>query len=237
MALFPDFVPVWVAILFLVAIFFPIFMIAKLAKKGTPSAGKYNKAYLAVVGFYFVYLTYVSLAAFNGWFEEVSLPPKILKLTMMPLLGVLFLVVFNLSVYKKIVDQLPLSDLVGVHIFRLIGSTFLILGFYQALPSSIALIAGLGDVITAVSSVFVARAIQQNKPYARRLTWFWNTFGLLDILATSATALILTKLSIETGTQGVDALAVFPFCFIPAFAPATILFLHASVYRKLLRTQ
>jgi len=230
-ALFPDFVPTWVALLFLVAIFFPIFMIAKLAKKGSKS----NKVCLAVIGFYFVYLTYVSLASFNGWFDEVSLPPKILKLTMIPLLGFLFVVVFNLPIYKKIVDQLLLSDLVGVHIFRLIGSTFLILGFYQALPSSIALIAGLGDVITAVSSVFVAQALQQNKSYARKLTWFWNTFGLLDIIATSATALILTKLSIETGTQGVDALAVFPFCFIPAFAPATILFLHASVYRKLLR--
>ena len=152
---------------------------------------------------------------------------------MMPLLGFLLIIIFNLPIYKSTLKILQLADLVRIHIFRLIGTTFLLLGFYQALPSSIALLAGFGDIITAVSSIFVARAIQNNKAYAIKLTWFWNTFGLLDILATSATAFILTKLAIETGSQGVDALAVFPFCFIPAFAPATIIFLHLSVYRKL----
>jgi hypothetical protein len=38
----------------------------------------------------------------------------------------------------------------------------------------------------------------------------------------------------QTAAQGVEALASFPFSFIPAFAPATIIFLHLSVYRKLL---
>ena len=234
MTIFPQFVPVWISCLFLIAILFPIFMIANLAKKGLQNALSAKKVYLFIVGFYLVYLVYVSFAAFNGWFDEVSLPPIILKFTMIPLLGFLLLFIFNLPVYKSIVKNLPLSDLVSIHIFRLIGSFFLILGFYKALPSSISLLAGIGDIVTAVSSIFVARAIQNNKSYAIKLSWFWNTFGLLDILATSATAFILTKLSIETGSQGVDALAAFPFCFIPAFAPATIIFLHLTVYRKLL---
>jgi len=234
MTIFSPFVPTWVSILFLTAILFPIFMIANLAKKGIQNPIKAKKVYLSIIGFYFSYLTYVSFAAFNGWFDEVSLPPKILKLTMMPLLAFLLLVIFNLAIYKSILKNLLLSDLVKIHIFRLIGSFFLILGFYNALPSSIALLAGFGDVITATSSIFVAKAIEQNKSYAHKLTWAWNTFGFLDIIATSATAFILTKLSIETGSQGVDALAAFPFCFIPAFAPATIIFLHLSIYRKLL---
>ncbi len=231
---FSDFVPVWISVLFLIAILFPVFMIAGLGRKGGQTPGQGNKIYGFILGFYFIYLAYVSFACLNGWFDEVSLPPKILKLTMMPLLVFLLLVIFNLPIYKSILSKLELSDLVKVHIFRLVGSFFLILGFFEALPLSIALLAGLGDVITAVSSIFVARAVKENKPYARKLTWAWNTFGLVDILATSATAFILTKLSIETGSQGVDALAAFPFCFIPAFAPATIIFLHISIYRKLL---
>lgn len=234
MIVFSQYVPIGVSILFLIAICFPIFMIANLAKKGVQNPLRAKKVYLSIVGFYLAYLAYVSFAAFNGWFEEVSLPPKILRLTMLPLLGFLLIVIFNLPIYKAILKNLQLADLVSIHIFRLIGTFFLILGFYKALPSSISLLAGLGDVITAISSIFVAKAIQNNKSYAITLTWLWNTFGLLDILATSATAFILTKLSIETGSQGVDALAVFPFCFIPAFAPATIIFLHLTVYRKLL---
>lgn len=235
MTLLSDFVPTWVSVLFLIAFCFPVFMVANLAKKGVPEVGKANRVYFTVLAFYILYLIYVSFAAFNGWFDEVSLPPKILKITMMPLLAFLLLVVFNLPIYKSILKNLQLADLVQIHIFRLIGSFFLILGFFKALPSSIAMLAGCGDVITAVSSIFVANAIRQKKTYANTLTWVWNTFGFLDILATSATAYILTKLSIETGSQGVEALGAFPFCFIPAFAPATIIFLHLSVYRKLLK--
>jgi len=46
-------------------------------------------------------------------------------------------------------------------------------------------------------------------------------------------AIIFTKISIDRGIQGVEFLAEFPFCFIPAFAPPTIIFLHLLVYRKL----
>jgi hypothetical protein len=33
--------------------------------------------------------------------------------------------------------------------------------------------------------------------------------------------------------MGVDTLAVFPFCIIPAFAPPTILLIHLAVFQKL----
>lgn len=234
MSFFTTLAPIWVSILFLLVITIPIFLIANLAKKGSENPDNGKKNYLAVLIFYGLYLIYVSIACFKGLFVEATLPPKILKFTMVPLLLFLMIVIFNLSKYKSILNRLDITDLIGVHIFRLIGSFFLILGFYKALPSSIALIAGLGDVITALSSIFVVKCIKERKSYARTLSYIWNTFGFLDIIATSATAFILTKISIETGAQGVDVLGAFPFCFIPAFAPATIIFLHMSIYRKLL---
>jgi hypothetical protein len=45
--------------------------------------------------------------------------------------------------------------------------------------------------------------------------------------------LITTKFSIENGAQGVLEIANFPFCLIPAFAPATILFVHILIFKKL----
>ncbi len=220
-------VPILFSVLFLVAFAFPIGMVARLAGKGKVKNGLW-----IVAGFYTLYLAIVAFASHFGFFDEVILPPKIVLTTTLPL-AVLVTIIFGTAACKKANAILELEDLVKVHIFRLIGSTFLILFLYELLPKPFALIAGIGDVLTAISSVFVAKAIRNQKSYARKLTYVWNTFGLMDILITSAMAIIFTKISIDNNVQGVEFLAEFPFCFIPAFAPPTIIFMHLLVFRKL----
>lgn len=225
-------IPIWVSILFLIAIPIPIILIARLARKGTSSSTK-NTVFYGILGFFAFYFSYVAYGSLNGLFEKVSLPPIILQYTTLPLALLLFGVVFNLSIYHKILQNTKIEDLVSLHIFRLIGVFFVILAHYETLPKYFALIAGFGDMISAISSIFVANAIRQNRQYARNLTYIWNTFGLIDILFTAISAFVLTKISIDTGALGVDTLATFPFCFIPAFAPPTIIFFHISIYKKL----
>lgn len=225
-------VPQWISTSFL--LFFPIviILITLLVKKSAPN-DEQSRILWTVLGFCVLYLGYVTLCSFNGLFNRVSLPPSVLLYTTFPLAIFLFGVVINLKVYKTLVEKALLQDLIRVHIFRLIGVFFILLAFHDALPKPFALIAGLGDMITAITSLFVAKAVENQKPYARKLTYIWNTFGLLDILFTAIMANILTKISIDTGAMGVDTLAKFPFCYIPAFAPPTIIFLHFTVYKKL----
>jgi len=123
-----------------------------------------------------------------------------------------------------------------VHIFRLIGIFFLLLAFHDALPKLFAIVAGLGDILTSITCIFVAKSIKQQKTYAKTLALLWNTFGLMDIMFTAVTAIVLTKLSIDNGTMGVDTLARFPFCLIPAFAPPIIIFLHIAIFKKVKKT-
>jgi DNA-binding transcriptional MocR family regulator len=59
------------------------------------------------------------------------------------------------------------------------------------------------------------------------------TSGATQALFTAIAANVLTKISIETGSMGVDSLAMFPFCIIPAFAPPTILLLHWAIFQKM----
>jgi len=225
--MFSDQIPFLFSMSFLIAFTAPLYLIGQLAAKANIKNGK-----LLITGFYSLSLLAVSIASLNGLFEQIMLPPKIVLCTTLPL--ALFLVfIFNTKSCKKANKLLPLHNLVGVHIFRLIGSTFLILLMYDLLPKPFAIFAGTGDLITAISSVFVVKAIRNNKPYAKRLTYLWNTFGMVDIVITSAMAIIFTKISIDTNVMGVEFLAQFPFCFIPAFAPPTIIFLHLLVYRKL----
>lgn len=226
------FVPEWVSILFLIAIPIPIILIAFLARKASPTTKK-NKVFYSILGFFAVYLSYVTVGSFNDLFNKVFFPPIVLLFTTFPFLIFFFTIVINLSIFKVIIRNVKLEDIVKIHVFRLIGVFFVILAYYETLPTFFALIAGFGDIISAVASIFVAKAIEDNKPYARRLTYIWNTFGLADIAFTAISAIILTKISIDTGSMGVDTLARFPLCFIPAIAPPTIVFLHVAIYQKL----
>jgi hypothetical protein len=230
--IFTSFIPTWVSILFLIVIPIPVFLIAFLAKKGAEKIQK-NRVFYSILCFYGVYFLYVSLASINGLFEKAALPPTILKLSTLPLFLFLFGVIFNLTIYKTILESLSLQTLIKVHIFRLIGVFFILLAYFESLPKFFAMVAGIGDMVTAITSIFVAKAISKNKNYAVKLAYLWNTFGFIDILFTSVSAFVLTKISMDTGALGVEMLAKFPFCLIPAFAPPTIVFLHMAIYKKL----
>lgn len=224
--------PDWLSIVFIFAISIAVILIASAAKRNSPPQ-KQNIVFVSVLLFFAVYFAYVFFAGKMGLFQAVSLPPKILLFTTFPYAILLFGLIEKLSITKQIVEKSTISDLISLHIFRLIGSTFIIIALYDSLPKSFAFIAGFGDVVTAITSIFVVNAINKQKSYAKNLTFVWNTFGLLDIIITAIMANVFTKISIETGTMGVDTLAKFPFSLIPAFAPPTIIFLHVMIYRKL----
>lgn len=225
--MFPYQVPILLSVLFLIAFIFPVVMVARLAQKGAIKNG-----FQKVLVFYSLYLTIVAIASLNGFFDTVMLPPKIVLTTTLPL-AIFLTLLFGTEVCKRANKILTLEQLVGIHIFRLIGSFFIILWLHDLLPTPFALMAGIGDILTAITSIFIVKAIRNKKSYAKKLTLAWNTFGLIDILATSIMAIVFTKISIDTGSLGVEILAEFPFCFIPAFAPPTIIFLHLLVFRKL----
>ncbi|MGR3810349.1 hypothetical protein [Jiulongibacter sp. NS-SX5] len=220
----------FINLLFILAFAAPILMVTNLVKNTSIESLRWK-----LLAFYLVYIVVVVMIGAQGFFEELRLPPRIVLVTTIPLLLFYLFIVSNTPTYKTWLPEIETTRLIRVHIFRLIGVFFLVLFYFEKLPKPFALIAGLGDMITAISSIFVAKAFAQKKSFSKKLLLIWNTFGLVDILLTSAMAVYFTKLSIDTGLSGVEVLARFPFYFIPAFAPATIIFLHLSLYRKVLR--
>jgi hypothetical protein len=225
-------VPEWISTAFLLSIPLPFILISLFVRKETLNTN-YNKAFPFVVGFFILYLAYICLSSHFGFFNHISLPPKVLLFTTFPFAFLLFVLVEKTGAYKAIFASATLERLVSLHIFRVIGVFFILLALHDTLPKPFAYIAGLGDIITAISSIFVAKAIRDKKYYAKKLTYFWNIFGTIDILYTAIAANVLTKISIDTGSMGVDTLAFFPFCIIPAFAPPIILFLHWTIFKKI----
>jgi hypothetical protein len=61
----------------------------------------------------------------------------------------------------------------------------------------------------------------------------WNIVGFWDIVNVVVMAFLTTKWSLDTGSQSLIEMGYFPFSLIAAFAPATIIFLHISIFKKL----
>lgn len=226
-------VPVWVSLLFLLSMGITIYLIAYFAKQGGHDTQSANKIFNYVIGFYLVYFLYVSVMSVSGIFQAVTLPPNIFFYTAIPLFLFFMLGVRKFTWFQLAFEKITLQSLVNIHIFRFIGIFFLISYYYGALPSKFAIIAGVGDIVTATLSIGVVRAINAKKSYAKVLTLGWNILGILDIVSVIISANITTKNYIDTGSQGLSEIINFPFSFIPAFAPATIIFLHILIFKKL----
>jgi len=105
--------------------------------------------------------------------------------------------------------------------------------YYESIPKEFAYVGGSGDILTAVLAIPVVLALKKRISFAKKLVWVWNIFGLLDIVSVLTTATILTRIAVQNNEPGVEQFGTFPFSWIPSFAPATIIFLHLLIFKKL----
>jgi hypothetical protein len=237
MNVLPTSVPAWVSILFIFTFPIAIFLIANTAKIAAINAGfgaqKAAKIRFNIITFCAIYLLYVSMMSFTGIFHVNTLPPKILLFTTLPLAIFYFGFVFRSKIYWTLLDNTPLESLIRIHIFRFVGVFFIINYGYGALPKTFALVGGIGDIFAAITAIFVANAVKNRKSYSHKLAFVWNVIGILDIVNVLVSAVLTARASIADGTEGIIQFANFPFSWIPAFAPATIIFLHITIFKKL----
>jgi len=230
-------VPIWVSLLFILSFIVPIYLIAKVAKDAYLKAGKSpseaQQISRNICFFYTAYLIFIAVLSLIGIFAKNTLPPRILLIGALPLLVFYFLYVRRAVWFKTIIESASLSDLVKIHLFRFVGIFFFINYYYDTLPKQFAFTGGGGDMLTAILAIWVMYALNNKKKYAISLTWVWNIIGLLDIISVLLTAVMLTREAVTTGGEGVAQFGTFPFSWIPAFAPATILFLHAIIFERL----
>lgn len=238
MNIFTNSVPLWVSSLFFVSFLVPIFMIVNVVKQGVnhpffKDNSKVKKLPTLVLLFFATYYLYVTLMSFTGVFQVNTLPPRVLLFTAIPLILFYFLFVFRTKTFWNILENVKLSDLVRIHIFRLVGVFFIIGWSYGILPKSFAFIGGIGDIFAAVTAIVVAILIDKKAKNYKKITLLWNIIGFWDIVSVIISAVYITKQAIENNSQGILEMTKFPFCLIPAFAPATIIFLHICIFKKL----
>ena len=225
--------PVWAIILFNVSFILSLGLIARPARQAALHSGltveKSRMIGAGIILFYVLWLAYASVLALKGVFSVNALPPRIFLFTTLPLVILLFGFVGNTRLFKKLLRSATLESLIYLHVFRLVGVFFFFLYWYKLLDPALAISAGLGDIITAILAVPVARAVAQKKTWSIKSVYAWNILGMLDIVTLMTIAVFNAIRSSGSETE----MALFPFAWFPAFAPATILFLHVAVFRKL----
>jgi hypothetical protein len=236
MNIFTSSIPDYLSVLYLVTIFITIHLIASTFRKGAVKAeigsNTANLIYSGIFGFYLIYIVYVSILSFSGVFQTNTIPPKLILYTVLPLLIFLLVIVFNLPIYKTILKNLSYKSLILMQSFRLVGILFFLSYYHGALPSKFAIPGAVGDILTVLVGFLVVAAIDKKKSYAIPLVLLWNCLGLFDILSIMFNAVMITKEAILTDTAGIIEINNFPLCLLPSFAPATIIFLHVSIFKK-----
>jgi hypothetical protein len=218
-----------------------VWLIARAAREAAAAAGystrKQNGIFYGILSFGLVWATYASVLALSGFLYVPVRPPRQVVFTTLPLVVFVLLVIPRTALYRTLLEHSRTEDLIRIHILRFAGAMFISLYLLDQLPGEFALIAGTGDLITAASSYLVAHYVFVKRTLSIRWAYAWNIFGLADILLAISIVIVLNFQAAASASEPVPGsileLATFPLAIGPAFATATLVFLHISIFRKL----
>jgi hypothetical protein len=119
----------------------------------------------------------------------------------------------------EVLDATPPEWLVGLQVYRVFGSIWILAWIAGVLPGAFALPAGIGDTTVGILALPVAGLLGRS----RAAGVAWNIFGVLD-LANAITLGVLT-----------GAVSSYPLVLIPGFVVPLSLLLHSLSLRQLRR--
>lgn len=139
----------------------------------------------------------------------------------------------------RLVDAVPMSWLVGVQVYRVLGYMFLVLWLGGDLPWQFALPAGIGDVATGIFAPVVAVMLMRGAAGATRAAYSWCLFGIADLVLAVAMGTLTSPgrlhfLALEAPNLLVTA---YPLVMIPTFAVPLSIILHGAVLWKIRRAR
>jgi hypothetical protein len=169
-----------------------------------------------------------------GVVNEPGRPPLALAGFLgVPILG--FVLAYLASPSLRAFSQtIPLSLLVGSHLWRFVGLGFVIAWLAGALPAGFGIPEGFGDIIAAVGALILLPQVR--KGTARR-GWLlaWNTFGLLDLVSAITMGVLFSDGPaglLHTPTASTALMVTFPVSLIPTFFVPLFMLVHALTFRR-----
>ena len=162
--------------------------------------------------------------------------PPILFAVLVPIAIGLWLMIRSKTM-ARIVDATPLSWLIGVQVYRVIGVLFPIVWCAGQLPWQFALPAGIGDILVGILAVPTAWAAGKGSAWRIKAAYSWNLFGLFDFVIALGTGFLTSPTPFQLmAFNHPNLLATrFPMAMIPAFMVPLSSIMHGICLWKLRR--
>jgi hypothetical protein len=159
-------------------------------------------------------------------------PLVLLAMFALPLAGAVL--VATSSACGPVVAAIPVPLIVGLNVMRVLGVLFLFLAAAGRMGGPFPYFAGIGDIITGLFALPVARLAAQNPRDIRVMEW--NIFGALDLVVAVSLGLLSVSgspLQLIHAGAGSAAMVTLPWSLIPLVLVPAYLIGHALVFARL----
>ena len=177
----------------------------------------------------------VILAATRALYYEHGLGTPALGLALLLPIVVLCLVVARTNSLHENFQGVPMWLLIGVHVVRILGITFIVLYAAHRLPAPFAPVAGWGDIFVGVTAVLVAWLAYGQRASARPIIWIWNLVGTLDLSAAIGLGVTSSpgpaRLIFSEPSSAI--MTTLPWLLIPGFLVPLLFAVHIGIFVRL----
>ena len=182
-----------------------------------------------------VWFTVALVAGAAGVVNEPGKPPLVLlSFFAIPIVGFLLAYAIGPS-FRAFTETIPMTLLVGSHLWRFVGIGFVIGWLSGALPGGFGIPEGFGDIIAALGAALLLPSLRRGTA-PRGWLLAWNAFGMLDLLSAITVGLLFSQSALgvlSTATSNTAPLVTFPVSIIPTFFVPLFLLVHALIFRRL----
>jgi hypothetical protein len=139
--------------------------------------------------------------------------------------------------FRAFTQTIPLSLLVGSHLWRFVGLGFILGAITGVLPGGFGYPEGIGDVIAALGALILLPMVRRGTA-PRGWLLAWNAFGLLDLLSAITMGVLYSESALgvlHTAASNTRLMTAFPVSLIPTFFVPLFILVHALIFRRLER--
>ncbi len=148
------------------------------------------------------------------------------------------LIVRRSATLKNALREVSLTPLVALNIVRVLGVSFLLLKASGRVAPTFASIAGWGDITVGLLAMPLAGLLATGSARPAGLLWFWNSLGLLDLIAAVGLGVASSptpiRLIIENSSSAV--MTTLPWFLIPGFLVPLLALSHLAIFWRLSRS-
>ena len=179
----------------------------------------------------------VILAATRALYYEGRLGAPGLGIAVALPIAVLCIVVARTQALREEFHRVPLWLLVGVHVVRLLGISFIILYTAGRLPAPFASAAGWGDIFVGATALPVAWLTYRRPTNVRSMIWIWNVIGIADLINAVGLGVISSpgpqRLIFAEPSSAI--MTTLPWLLIPGFLVPLLITVHIAVFIRLMK--